>query len=58
MSRPRPLSPLRAGPPRDQGGWNVIGGTGAYAGLQGGGNLVAVYTDTGIIDHYTGVVTN
>jgi hypothetical protein len=46
------------GSPTDQGGWSVVGGTGAYVGLHGGGNLVGTYTDTGIIDQYTGVVSN
>lgn len=45
------------GSPTDQGGWSAIGGTGDYAGLHGGGNLVGTYVDTGIIDQYTGVVT-
>ena len=44
------------GSPTDQGGWSVEGGTGAYAGLHGGGSLVGTYTDTGIIDMYTGRV--
>jgi len=44
------------GSPTDQGGWSVAGGTGAYAGLSGGGNLVGTYVENGIIDHYTGSV--
>jgi hypothetical protein len=44
------------GSPTDQGGWSVAGGTGAYAGLSGGGNLVGTYVDDGIIDLYTGIV--
>ena len=44
------------GSPTDQGGWSVAGGTGAYAGLSGGGNLVGTYVDGGIIDLYTGIV--
>jgi len=45
------------GSPTDQGGWSVVGGTGDYVGLHGGGNLVGTYVETGIIDVYTGVVT-
>lgn len=45
------------GSPTDQGGWSVVSGTGAYAGFHGGGSLVGTYTDTGIIDLYTGRVT-
>jgi hypothetical protein len=45
------------GSPTDQGGWSVADGTGAYDGLRGGGSLVGTYTDTGIIDLYTGRVT-
>lgn len=46
------------GSPQDQGGWKVISGTGAYEGIQGGGNLVGDYTDEGgVIDHYVGVLT-
>jgi hypothetical protein len=44
------------GSPTDQGGWSVVGGTGDYAGLRGGGNLVGTYVPNGIIDVYTGVV--
>jgi hypothetical protein len=44
------------GSPTDQGGWSVAGGTGAYATLHGGGNLVGTYVDEGIIDLYTGSV--
>jgi hypothetical protein len=44
------------GSPTDQGGWSVAGGTGAYATLSGGGNLVGTYVDEGIIDQYTGSV--
>ncbi len=49
--------------PTDSGGWAVVGGTGAYEDLHGGGNLVGTLTPpddpcnaTGIIDVYTGVV--
>ncbi len=45
------------GSPQDQGGWRVVSGTGDYDGIGGGGNLVGNYTDTGIIDHYVGVLT-
>jgi hypothetical protein len=45
------------GAPQDQGGWSVVGGTGDYADLSGGGSLVGTYVPTGIIDVYTGVVT-
>lgn len=46
-----------SGSPQDQGGWKVIGGTGDYAGLRGGGNLVGTYIENGIIDLYTGRVS-
>jgi hypothetical protein len=42
------------GSPIDQGGWGVLDGTGDYAGLSGGGNLVGTYVPDGIIDVYTG----
>ena len=42
------------GSPTDQGGWSVVGGTGAYAGVRGGGSLVGTYIPDGIIDLYTG----
>jgi hypothetical protein len=42
------------GSPTDQGGWAVVGGTGAYTTLKGGGNLVGTYIPDGIIDVYTG----
>ena len=44
--------------PTDQGGWFVVGGTGDYENLRGGGNLVGTYIPNGIIDVYTGVVQN
>lgn len=44
------------GSPTDRGGWSVVGGTGAYERLSGGGNLVGTYIPDGIIDLYTGVV--
>jgi hypothetical protein len=44
-------------PPQDQGGWKLYGGTGEWAGCTGGGNLVGVYYDGGITDHYTGWVS-
>ena len=40
------------------GGFAVIGGTGDYTGLRGGGHLVGTYTDVGIIDVYQGMLTN
>jgi hypothetical protein len=42
------------GHPTDQGGWAVLDGTGDYATLRGGGNLVGTYVPDGIIDVYTG----
>ena len=47
------------GSPVDQGGWSVLAGTGAYAGVSGGGSLRGVYYDNGagdagVIDHYVG----
>ena len=38
------------------GGWTVVEGTGAYAGARGGGSIVGVFTDTGIIDQYEGTI--
>ena len=40
------------------GGFAVVGGTGAYENLSGGGSLIGVATDVGIIDFYTGSLTN
>jgi hypothetical protein len=40
------------------GGFSVVGGTGAYTGLHGGGSLVGTYTDDGIIDVYMGRLVN
>ena len=40
------------------GGFAVVGGTGDYANLRGGGSLVGIATDVGIIDFYTGSLTN
>lgn len=45
-----------SGSPQDQGGWRVFDGTGAYAGISGGGNLVGTGYPGGIIDLYTGNV--
>lgn len=42
------------GSPTDQGGWAVLGGTGSYSTLSGGGNVVGTYVTGGIIDSYTG----
>ena len=44
------------GAPTDNGGWHIYAGTGAYAGISGGGNLVGTYNDDGIVDSYTGRV--
>jgi hypothetical protein len=44
------------GAPSDQGGWSVMSGTGAWATASGGGSLVGTYVDSGIIDHYSGVL--
>jgi len=44
------------GSDHDQGGWSVASGTGDYAGVSGGGNLVGNYYEDGIVDHYTGVL--
>ena len=41
-----------------KGGWNVVGGTGAFAGVRGGGSIVGTGFDGGIDDHYTGRLTN
>jgi hypothetical protein len=41
----------------DQGGWSVKGGTGAFAGAKGGGVIVGVYDDSGVIDVYSGRIT-
>ena len=38
------------------GGWHVVDGTGAYAGASGGGSIVGVFTETGIIDQYEGTI--
>jgi len=48
------------GAPTDSGGWAVIGGTGDYENLHGGGSLVGTYffDPDGITDVYTGVVMN
>ena len=40
------------------GGWNVVSGTGDYAGIGGGGHIVGTAFDGGIDDHYTGKLTN
>jgi len=48
--------------PTDEGVWKVTGGTGAYAHLKGGGQLVGVYfpgdgcSAEGILDHYVGTM--
>lgn len=38
------------------GGWHVTGGTGDYAGVRGGGQIVGVGSPTGIVDTYSGIV--
>jgi hypothetical protein len=40
------------------GGWNVVGGTGDYAGLRGGGSIVGIAFDGGLDDYYTGSFTS
>ena len=40
------------------GGFAVVGGTGNYTGLRGGGSLVGTYTPEGLTDVYTGRLTN
>ena len=40
------------------GGFAVVGGTGAYTGLQGGGSLIGTFTEDGIIDVYIGRLVN
>ena len=40
------------------GGWNVVGGTGDFARVRGGGSLVGIGFDGGLDDHYTGRLTN
>jgi hypothetical protein len=47
-----------AGTPGTVGGWNVVGGAGDWAGVHGGGHIVATAFDGGIDDHYTGRLTN
>ncbi len=46
------------GSPGTIGGFSVVGGTGAYTGLHGGGTLAGTYTPDGIIDVYTGRLVN
>jgi hypothetical protein len=36
------------------GGFSVVGGSEAYASLRGGGQIQGTFTETGIIDVYTG----
>lgn len=38
------------------GSWRAIGGTGAYAGSRGGGQIVGQGTPTGILDTYAGML--
>ncbi len=40
------------------GGWNVVGGTGDYARVRGGGHIVGTAFDGGIDDVYTGTLTH
>jgi hypothetical protein len=44
--------------PGTLGGFAVVGGTGDYAGLRGAGSLVGTGKDGGIVDVYTGTLTN
>jgi hypothetical protein len=46
------------GMPGTIGGWNVVSGTGDYAGIGGGGHIVGIAFPGGIDDHYTGMLTN
>lgn len=46
-----------AGAPNTEGtigGFSVVGGSEAYASLRGGGQILGTFTETGIIDVYTG----
>lgn len=45
-----------AGSGGDQGGWRVAGGTGDWDGATGGGLIVGRYTDSGVVDVYTGTI--
>ena len=38
------------------GGWRVVDGSGDYAGATGGGSIVGVFTETGIVDQYEGTL--
>ena len=40
------------------GGWNVVGGTGDFASVRGGGSIVGIGFDGGLDDHYPGRLTN
>jgi hypothetical protein len=40
------------------GGFSVVDGTGAYASLHGAGSLQGTFTPTGILDVYTGRLSN
>lgn len=40
------------------GSFVVVGGTGAYTDLQGAGSLIGTFTEDGIIDVYTGYLSN
>ena len=40
------------------GGWQITGGTGAYAGASGGGQIVGVGIDKGITYTYSGIINN
>ncbi len=44
--------------PGTVGGFTIVGGTGAYENLRGGGSLLGTATDDGIIDVYRGRLTN
>lgn len=40
------------------GGWKIVGGTGAYAGASGGGQVTGVGSQIGIVDTYRGSINN
>jgi hypothetical protein len=47
---------LRFDSPTDSFTWNILSGTGAYAKLHGSGSGVGDELETGVDDHFTGVV--
>ena len=38
------------------GGWTIVDGTGMFEGASGGGSIVGVFVEDGIIDQYEGVI--